>query len=524
MKNKTLFLTLSFLLCTYAASSQLRLNSYPSATATLYLDFDGETVSTPVWNNGNTINCAAPALSNTEVTEIFNRVAEDYRPFNINITTDIDVFNAAPFDRRMRVIITPTSSWFNGVGGVSYLRSFTWGDDTPCFVFCDRLGPNKPKMVAECCSHESGHTLGLSHQSKYDNGCNLTATYNDGTGSGETGWAPIMGNSYYRNMSGWNNGPTPYGCSNNQDNLSILTSQNGFGYRADDHSDDVSNSPSVINLSNISINGIISTSNDKDAFTFSLENNSNFHFDAKPYNIGTGNNGADLDIKLSLYDASKNLIQVYNPANSMSVVIDTILNAGSYYLVVEGTGNINTTDYGSLGSYTISGLYRVLPVCKVTLSGVASSSSHQLNWNIYCNETISSVMLQSSTDAVHFTDVSNVTGKTNFNYIPAQKTDLYYRLQVTSLSGNVVYSETVMLKKPTGNNAFTVSTFVTSEISIIANGDFKYQLINISGNKIAIGNGTGGINSISMQNKPAGIYILLLFANGETKTERVLKL
>ena len=86
-------------------------------------------------------------------------------------------------------------------------------------------------MVAECCSHESGHTLGLSHQSKYDDGCHLTATYNEGTGSGETAWAPIMGNSYYRNMSGWNNGPTPYGCGSNQDNLSIITSQNGFGYR-----------------------------------------------------------------------------------------------------------------------------------------------------------------------------------------------------------------------------------------------------------------------------------------------------
>ena len=38
-----------------------------------------------------------------KLTEIFNRVSEDYRPFDINITTDIDVFIAAPFDKRIRV-------------------------------------------------------------------------------------------------------------------------------------------------------------------------------------------------------------------------------------------------------------------------------------------------------------------------------------------------------------------------------------------------------------------------------------
>jgi hypothetical protein len=524
MKNNILLATVAFLLCAFGASSQVKLSSYPSAAATIYLDFDGEVVSTPVWNGGNTINCAAPSLTDAQVTEIFNRVSEDYRPFNINITTDINVFNAAPFEKRMRVIVTPTSSWFPSVGGVSFLGSFTWGDDTPCFVFCDKLGPNNPKMVAECCSHESGHTLGLSHQSKYDNGCNLTATYNDGAGNGETGWAPIMGNSYYRNMSGWNNGPTPYGCSNNQDNLSILTTQNGFGYRTDDHSDDINISPTAINLSNTSVNGIISTSNDKDAFTFSLAYNSNFHLDARPYSIGTDNNGADLDMKISLYDAAKQLVKVYNPATTMSVQIDTILNAGTYYIVVEGTGNSNTTDYGSLGSYTLAGLFAVLPVCNIRLDAAISSGLHKLHWDIDCNETIKTVVLQSSTDAVHFTEVSNVTGQANFSYIPGKQTDLYYRLQVNTLAGKSTYSETVVLKKAVNSKAFTVATLVVNDIRIIASGDFKYQLTDMHGKKIAAGNGVGGANNIPMGNKPAGMYILLLSGCGETKTERVLKL
>ncbi len=189
-----------------------KLTSLPGATATIYMDFDGQVVTSGYWNNGATLNCAAAPMTSAQITEMFHRVAEDYRPFNVTVTTDLDTFNTRPLNRRMRVIVTPTSAWRTGVGGIAYTGSFSWNDDTPAFVFCDRLG-NNPKYVAECISHESGHTLGLSHQTKYDASCVMLETYNTGTGSGEIGWAPVMGNSYYQNMTGWNNGPTPSGCA-----------------------------------------------------------------------------------------------------------------------------------------------------------------------------------------------------------------------------------------------------------------------------------------------------------------------
>ena len=221
-KTLTLFILAIALLISSKSFSVPKLNSYPGAVSTIFLDFDGQYVISSVWNGGLPINCAPSGMSDLQIIEAFNRVAEDFRPFQINITTDSTVFMAAPLTKRVRVIITPTSAWFFGVGGVSYIGSFSWGDDTPAFVFSDRLGPNSPKMVGECCSHESGHTLWLSHQSKYGNDCNTPVQeYNGGTGSGEIGWAPIMGNSYYKNMTNWNNGPTPYACTNIQDNLSI---------------------------------------------------------------------------------------------------------------------------------------------------------------------------------------------------------------------------------------------------------------------------------------------------------------
>ena len=354
-KTFTLLILAMALLISFKSFSVPKLNSYPAATATIFLDFDGHYMSTTIWNNGLPMYAAASGMTDLQITEAFNRVAEDYRPFQINITTDSVVFMAAPITKRIRVIITPTSSWYQGVGGVSYVGSFTWGDDTPAFVFCDRLGPNSPKMVGECCSHESGHTLGLSHQSKYGTDCNLpTQQYNGGTGSGEIGWAPIMGNSYYKNMTNWNNGPTPYGCNAIQDNLSIIATQNGFTYRTDDYAETLNAGTYNLPSTNFTVTGIITTYNDKDAFKFSLLRNSNFHLTAIPFNVSSNYIGANLDIKLDLYNSSGTLLRSYDPAEEMGVAIDTILNTGTYYLKIDGTGNTNVGEYGSLGLYTLS--------------------------------------------------------------------------------------------------------------------------------------------------------------------------
>src|SRR5687767_7433589 len=87
------------------------LNSYPSASAVIFLDFDGHTVYGTSWNwSATPIVWASSVLNATQVTHVFNRVAEDYRPFNINITTDSTKFLPARADKRMRVLTTITST------------------------------------------------------------------------------------------------------------------------------------------------------------------------------------------------------------------------------------------------------------------------------------------------------------------------------------------------------------------------------------------------------------------------------
>ena len=529
--KKSLFIILSLVfMMSFQSYSLPMLSSYPSARATVFLDFDGQTVEGTAWNSGGPLYCAPANLTDAQITEIFNRVSEDYRPFNINITTDSTVFLKAPVSQRIRIIVTPTSSWFQGVGGVSFTGSFIWGDDTPGFVFPDRLG-NSPKMIAECCTHESGHTVGLSHQAKYSGDCALLATYNDGVGTGEISWAPVMGNSYYRNLSGWNNGPTPSGCTADQDNLSIITSRNGFTYRTDDHTDDPAVNPTVlqVNATQFSSDGIITTNTDKDAFKINFPKNGIFRLEAKPYSVGPNNEGADLDVKATLLNSSMQVIQTYDPADKLDVTIDTTLMAGDYYIMIQGTGNQNTSNYGSLGSYTLRGMYSpftVLPINQVLLSGNVNSDEHDLKWSIITDVPLQTLELESSDNGSIFTTLTTLSvNDRSFDYTPLLKENIFYRLKAVSVSGQAVFSNIIILKATqTPLNAFTISTMVNAEIKINAKQNFDYQVGDMSGRIIKTGKAPAGLMNIDIHNYPNGIYVLRLNCNSQRITQRIVKL
>ncbi|MEJ7588549.1 MAG: T9SS type A sorting domain-containing protein [Ferruginibacter sp.] len=525
-KPTTLIMLLVALLVSFHGFALPLLNSLPSAVATIYLDFDGYEVNCAYWNGGKSFTCNPSGMSDAQVTEVFNRVAEDYRPFDINITTEESKFVTAPLSSRIRIVITSSCSWYPGVGGLSFVGSFTWGDDTPAFVFSDRLGPRSAKMVAECCSHESGHAVGLSHQSRYDSTCNLTAMYNEGSGTGEASWAPIMGNSYYRNMSGWNNGPTPYGCATMQDNLSIITTQNGFGYRKDDYSDDIHDVPASLSFSGTSMAGIISTSTDKDAFTFTLTQNSLIHIDVKPFSVDENYQGANLDVKMSLYKTPGIFIKSFDPAATMAIVVDTLLPKGTYYLLIDGAGNSNVLDYGSLGSYSINASAIVAsPIRSVSLTGTTEKNKHMLAWIIITDEPVTWITVESSSDGSHYAPLNTTSGAAGkFVYTPFQKNALYYRVKALTRSNQPVYSNTVLLQEANmQGKIFTVSTHNQNRVTVNAAQKYQYVLHSANGNTVAKGNGSEGFNQLDIGLLADGIYLLQLISNGHHHAERIIK-
>lgn len=328
------------------------LNSRPGIEYILYLDFDGETVTDGAWNNGGTIVALPSSMNNAGITEAWQRISEDFAPFNINISTDVSKYNAAPPGKRMRCIVTPTNTAAPGAGGVAYINSFSlagngFSDTIPCWVF----EHNAPKPCAEAASHEFGHTLGLIHDGRFS----PQEEYYAGHNIGSTGWAPIMGVGYYQTLAQWSKGE--YLSANNQeDDVAIISRPtNGFGYVSDDAGDDILNStPLTFNGSSVSQLGLITSADDTDVYSFSTTGGS--------MNL-TAVGGApepNLDIFLQLRDANGTILATSNDSNSVNASIPTrTLVAGDYFIFIRGASNgtpqTGYSNYGSIGRYTITG-------------------------------------------------------------------------------------------------------------------------------------------------------------------------
>jgi hypothetical protein len=349
----------------FDASQVFALNSNPDADHTIYLDFDGHTTVNTLWNaggssivtpaydtDGDTTNFSTEELEN--IWKIWQRVSEDFIPFDVNVTTaepsedQLTKIGGNDSEWGIRVVIGGDGAWFSPVDGVAYLDSFNWSSDTPAFVFSENLLFDV-KSEAETISHEVGHTLGLEHDG------NDFTEYYQGQGEGETGWAPIMGYSDFQNLTQWSQGEYT-NASNQEDDLAIITGQNGFGYRADDYGDQLINAADLaFNGGAVETYGIIETSTDMDWFAFSSDGG-NLALSIDPFQYG-----ANLDILAELYDAAGQLIQQSNPLEGLGAGFDTAVTAGDYFLSVTGTGTLEEnpttgySDYASLGQYSITG-------------------------------------------------------------------------------------------------------------------------------------------------------------------------
>jgi hypothetical protein len=517
---------LAFLCITLQSFSQTpKLNSFPQAIATVFLDFDGQTVRGTAWNWDGPIQAASSGFSAEAITQIFNHVAEDYRIFNINITTDSTVFFAAPALRRIRVIVTPTWEWYaKKVGGISYVNSMKWADDTPAWVFSGLLG-NNIKSVADCISHEAGHVLGLQHQSVWDAACVKIKEYAEGKGTGQIGWGPLMGVSYDKNLSTWHTGTSAKSCTTPQNDIEVIAKN--VGLRADEHTASLSDATPISMMgSEFAATGVINTEEDRDVFSFQVHAPARFRIHANPQSTGPANEGANLDIKVSLLNNLGDTVGRYNPAELLNAGVDSVLQTGLYYLVVDGVGNTNLRDYASLGYYAVTGsIAQALPVTRFHLTGRASNGQHIFNWVYDTDEAIKTINIQYSADGVHFSNLVEAGVDTKqFSWKPGTQARMYYRAQAITVADERAYYSNIVTLQPSASAAVKLhSNLISDAIGLTTGKAYMYQLLDAAGRLLQQGKVSAGYSRIEVRGAPAGILLLRLQAENEVHSEKLIK-
>lgn len=359
-------------------ASTFLLNSKPGALRTVYLDFDGGTLlSTNAWLKYGLSSLIVPrwsmdaydSFSDAEkriIQEVWARVAEDYAPFDVNVTTQAplltDLYRGTSSDQRYGTRVAFSSGsrvqseiCSGGCGGIAWIGTFdtvTSGEvRSPAWVFPGSLG-NRAKSMAEAASHEVGHNLGLSHDGT------TTSSYYGGTAL----WGPLMGSPYSSGVTQWSKGEYPR-ASQTQDDYAVMLSH-GAGVRADEAGQSTSTALPLQDLPGGK--GYITTRSDVDWFAMDACTSS-VSVSATPAAVGP-----NLDLKVEVRDATGTVLASAAPLTVRTTAGISGLGAslqkaitpgGPYYVTVSGVGSgaagVDTWsdgygDYGSLGAYALS--------------------------------------------------------------------------------------------------------------------------------------------------------------------------
>jgi hypothetical protein len=362
---------------TYPASQTFALHSLPTSTHTIFLDFDGATVSGTWWNanqgmparfyTGFTLDSDPSTFTSGElayIQTVWRIVAEKYAAFDVDVTTQDP--GPAGYDRSSatdqtygdHVVITDDtgavdSACGGSCSGVALVGTFndTWRTDDyyePAWVFSSKTS-GSAILTAHTVAHEVGHTFGLNHDG------DATHEYS----AGQANWFPLMGSSA-RGVGQFSKGEYA-GANNQQDDLAVIA-QHGAPVRADDHGDTPGTADPL--ASGTAITGVISTRADQDVFA--VAHDCDTKLTARATGIGAG---ASLDMSVTVLAPNGSVVGFADPTSGqdtswpavptgMDASVTVSAPAGTYYVRVDGVGKGDPatngySDYASIGSYVL---------------------------------------------------------------------------------------------------------------------------------------------------------------------------
>ncbi|MGE0360327.1 MAG: hypothetical protein AB7H93_04755 [Vicinamibacterales bacterium] len=346
-------------------------HSRPGAPWTLYIDVDGEFVRNTFWptsmNNkitgALTIDTDPTTFTAEEqavVSRIWGRVAEDWLPFDMDVTTE----RPAEIGGRVLWAIVgdrPTDLGLpNGVGGISLftLQYVPFGFRTPTFTFWGVWGATNHDDIADTISQECGHMFGLLHDG-VRSPLGFDIEYYGGHGSGATSWGPIMGDPQARNVSQWSRGEYPGAINPSyagvagtglQDDLAIIAGK--LGYRADDHADTIGGAQPLTPPTS----GAIAVHGDVDVFALPIAND--VRIEITPFRAGEQTDGGNLDVAAEILNAQGVVVASVDDLEQTAATLAADLPLTQHYLRVRASANpVNYTTYASLGHYTVTGTF-----------------------------------------------------------------------------------------------------------------------------------------------------------------------
>ena len=461
------------------------LNSLPGAPVTLTLKFDGYTDDSPDWiafRNSGSGPIVTPAFDldgdattfndeeRRQIEEIWYRVAEDFSPFNINVTTiapdSLDDFEDA------LVVIGGNGSWAPPAGGWGILNGFSTGGSNVSYVFSELFF--NPHQITSAASHEAGHTFGLNHQSVYDGAGNKVEEYNPGDPIS----GPIMGVGYSTTRDTWWLGTSTVSSTTIQDDMAALTKPANLTlvHRTDDFGSTIAAASRLdVTSPSVAVSGVLDRNDDADVFRF--ETNSgpiSFAVNGldvnRIYNTQGLTPGTNADLILRLYDANGLLIAEDNPTDSFSASLSVTVSAGSYFVEVT-----STDDYGTIGEYDLTGDVIPLPSTPVMVgpTGILSSLNPLFEWTVGANAASYELEVANVTLNLPRYYVRNVTTTSHLAQFSFVEGDYTARVRTVAADGTFTEWSNVVsftldvpapskpiLSRPTGTIATSFPTFV----------------------------------------------------------------
>ncbi|MGE3806572.1 MAG: choice-of-anchor Q domain-containing protein, partial [Gemmataceae bacterium] len=442
------------------ASTVPALDSNPGAADTLYLDFDGH--SGTDWGTGYTafpfdFNGNGAQFSPAERLAIYNTwriVAEDYSPFAINIST-VEPASFAPGVAFRQIItnsdgsIVPGGAFNAGISQLDIYRAISLRTAFvfEAFVFGPGTDPSRQIMLVpfrngNVASHEFAHALNLNHLDL------PRAIMNQGVAS------------FF--LARWSSQPI-------QDDMAVISRpENTFGYRTDDHGNTTAEATLLDGPagSTFQASGIINHhATDVDFFQFEVTTAGTTRI-----NVTVDDYVANLDVRLSLYDALGNLVASDDPANALDAAYQGSLAVGTYFL------EVGSDSYGEAGQYTVQ-VVTPAPLIVTTLDDEFDADFSDPN-DLSLREAIYLAELDADVNTIRFDPALFTSGPQTLNLTIVGDTD--------ANQGRSAFKITtpITIQGPGGTDSLTLAAAgsLTMRLFIVtATGSLRLEALTLSG-------------------------------------------